>query len=766
MKEYAGWLFDLYAYKNGVRLCLIGDDGGRHFFYQDFAFIFYARGNVPRLRQLWRFLRTKEVKLSYVERADLFDGPQNVVQVEVGSPAAFPTLFREVSYQFQDLTFYNADVPLPLRYAAAFNVFPLAHCQVTAGQGQKLVSIKALDNPWELDPCLPNFRILNMEPDVDPTHARPAFLHVRYDQFNYRLPLDQPRELLFRINAIFRQYDPDVILTSYGDTWIFSHLEKISEQTRIPFNPNRDQSQAVLKRKEVSFFNYGQAHYRGEQVHLFGRWHVDDQNGMTYSDYGLIGAIEQARIAGLPVQEVARRSPGAGIAAMQTLVAMKRGVLIPYQSQKGEVPKTYKDLFQADRGGLVFEPLPGVRPHVAILDFIMMFPSIMVKYNISPETVGVDEEDAFEIPELGIKISRRPGLVPETLKPLVDKRVKLKRLLKHLDKNHPDYARYKATSKSLKWQGVVSYGREGYANSTFGRINAHEVIGFLGRKTLLQAKGIAEGQGFTFLHGYVDSIFINRPGAVAPEDFQEVVDEIERETGLPIDLEEVYTWMAFVASRKNPKTPVANRFYGLKQDGTFKIRGLFVRRKDTPKFVAETQHEILGILAKEPDYTKLITHLPAIMAGVKERVEALKNMTVPIEDLVITRTLSRELSEYKVNSMVVRAARQLQRAGRELSMGQRIRIVYTLGKPGVFAWDLPAVLDLRMADKTRYKELLLRAVYEVLQPFGITQDTLRSWMFSEAYYFRPEDMVDLSVRGAAADLPLFASLNLTRLEML
>ena len=103
-----------------------------------------------------------------------------------------------------------------------------------------------------------------------------------------------------------------------------------------------------------------------------------------------MGAIEQARVCGLPIQEIARRSPGAGIAAMQTLTAMRRGILIPYQQQKGEVSKTYDQLFVADRGGLVFEPLLGIYPNVAIIDFISMYPSIMVEYNISPETVATE----------------------------------------------------------------------------------------------------------------------------------------------------------------------------------------------------------------------------------------------------------------------------------------------------------------------------------------------------------------------------------------
>ena len=125
---------------------------------------------------------------------------------------------------------------------------------------------------------------------------------------------------------------------------------------------------------------------------------------MTFGDYGLTGAIEQARVTGLPVQEIARRSPGAGIAAMQTLTALRRGILVPDQQQKGEVFKTYDQLFVADRGGLVYEPLLGMDPNVAIIDFISMYPSIMVKYNISPETVATNEADSCHIPELNVRV--------------------------------------------------------------------------------------------------------------------------------------------------------------------------------------------------------------------------------------------------------------------------------------------------------------------------------------------------------------------------
>ena len=52
---------------------------------------------------------------------------------------------------------------------------------------------------------------------------------------------------------------------------------------------------------------------------------MDVENCMTYNQYRLSGAIEQTRLSSLPLQEVARRSPGAAIAAMQDLTALRRG---------------------------------------------------------------------------------------------------------------------------------------------------------------------------------------------------------------------------------------------------------------------------------------------------------------------------------------------------------------------------------------------------------------------------------------------------------
>lgn len=759
MREYVGWLFDLYAQRDGIVLWLVGEDKKPRSFTQSFQITFYAGGPFHRLRELWKFLQEKPVTLSRTQRVDLHEGLQDVLEVNVLAPSSFDELFREAHQCFPDLLYYDVDIPLILRYAANYGVFPLGHSRVEVKEGWKISKITPLDTPWELAPKLPDLRILQLRPDVDPSHAQPKFLLVSFERFKYSLSFDDPRRLLSSLNGVLRQFDPDVILTSYGDTWLFSYLEEMSAKTKIPFHPNRDPAKPIHRKKEISFVNYGQAHYRGEQVHLFGRWHVDDQNCMTFGDYGLTGAIEQARVTGLPVQEIARRSPGAGIAAMQNLTALRRGVLVPYQQQKGEVPKTYNQLLISDRGGLVFEPLSGLFPHVAIIDFMSMYPSIIVQYNVSPETVGVEEPEAFQITEMGIRISSREGLVPAALRPMVKRRIEIKRCLKEMDRNDERYFRYKAYSQALKWLCVVAYGRLGFANSTFGRLNSHEVVSFIGRKLVIKAKEIAEDHGFTVIHAYVDSLFISKPEATKEEDFRALLDEIEQETKLSIEVEDIFSWMAFVCSRQNPHLSVANRFFGLKQDGEYKIRGLACRREDTPLFVAEAQRNILQILANRNDSNQLINLLPDILQMLQKRISALNQRQVPLAELVVTQTLSRELDEYRVKSSAARAADQLRAIGRNVCMGQKIHFIHTRTQVGVHAWDLPQPLDPTFVDSVKYRELLFRAVHEVLQPLGVTETVLRNWLFSKASYLMPPGYLHRRL-----EIPLFANLKNVRVE--
>ena len=739
--EYTGWLLDVYADpRDGVTLWFLdGGEGARLRLSQAFPITFYISGTPERLRTVWRFLKSQPVSLtlSRAQRRDLFeDDPVDVLAVQVEQPAAQPALFRRTARDFPDLTYYDADLPLSLRHAAVHGTFPSARCRVTADEDGWMHEIEVLDSPWDLDTLAPPLRILSMEPDVDPSHASPRQLNVcTVRGIAYRLALEPERALLINLRAILRRHDPDLLYTKWGDTWLLPLLLDLSRRCNIPLPLNRDPGLGVARRAERSYFTYGQIIHRGQQIHLFGRWHIDIFNAMLFHDYELDGVMELARVTGLPVQTVARVSPGSGISAMQMVTALRKGVLVPWHKQQAEYLKSALDLLRADQGGMVYQPLIGLHRDVAEIDFISMYPSIMERFNISPETVRMEGSDADHVPELGIHVDReRPGLVPQTLKPLLDKRLEIKTSLATMPSWDPRRKLFKARASAHKWLLVTCFGYLGYKNARFGRIEAHESVTAYGREALLLAKEAAEDMGFTVLHMYVDGLWVKKEGLNRVSDFQSLLGEITERTGLPIALEGIYNWLAFLPSKVDPRLPVPNRYFGAFQDGSLKTRGIELRRRDTPVFIIQVQMEILRLLADAPDAGRLTDCLPEIVARLRGHLAHLRSYRVPLEQLLVAQKLSRELDEYRVPSPAARAVAQLEAISKSLRPGQMVQFLYTLGKPGVVAWDLPHPPNPKTLDVARYTELLVRAAVSVLQPLGVDEEMLRKWLFGEYGY--------------------------------
>jgi DNA polymerase elongation subunit (family B) len=136
---------------------------------------------------------------------------------------------------------------------------------------------------------------------------------------------------------------------------------------------------------------------------------------------------------------------------------------------------------------------------------------------------------------------------------------------------------------------------------------------------------------------------------------------------------------------------------------------------------------------------------------------------MPLKELIVAQTLSRELDGYSVLSPLANAARQLQLQGRTVKMGQRIRFIYVGPGPGVQAWDVAHDLDVRTIDIPRYKELMFRAVHEILQPLGVTEKTLRDWLFSKAGYITQPGRLS-SADSTRLELPLFNALKYIRVD--
>jgi DNA polymerase-2 len=205
---------------------------------------------------------------------------------------------------------------------------------------------------------------------------------------------------------------------------------------------------------------------------------------------------------------------------------------------------------------------------------------------------------------------------------------------------------------------------------------------------------------------------------------------------------------------------VPNRYFGVFQDGSLKMRGIATRRRDTPPYLKDLQLDMLAVLGKmQLQKTRAGLDLLPVLKLLRQRLRALRSGRVPLADLLVTHKVSRNLDEFRSRSAAARALAQLQVVGKVLKPGQHVRFLYLHGEPGIHAWDLPEPPEPHSLDLDYYSELFLRAAAAILQPFGVDEGTLRNWLFANAAYGAPPGILPAPAHRRA---PLLAGVSLKR----
>jgi DNA polymerase-2 len=182
------------------------------------------------------------------------------------------------------------------------------------------------------------------------------------------------------------------------------------------------------------------------------------------------------------------------------------------------------------------------------------------------------------------------------------------------------------------------------------------------------------------------------------------------------------------------RVAVPNRYFGVFQNGEIKVRGIDARRRDTPKFIAQTQMEALHLLAKATTGDELSIILPAVISFIRRRLRDLREGRVALEQLLVRQKLSHNLEDYRVPSPAALAAMKLESNGKPVRMGQSTRFLFVRGEQKIAAWDASEEITYSILDFQRYAELMVRAMGNILQPFGIEEGALRQRVLCNASY--------------------------------
>lgn len=633
----------------------------------------------------------------------------------------------DVSEKFR---LYNVDILPPQSYFYEHDLFPLARCTVDVQNGGRL--------QWQLTDGvrftryrLPEFKVMHLDVSLKQGRCLPSFadridtITLRSNEECISIQGRTEEETLSDFMKEVRVSDPDFIVTSDGDEFVFPYLIARAESNSLQLMLNRE-PMPVPKPPAggITYFSYGRVHYRASSAMLYGRMHLDTANSIIHDASALSGLFELARVCRIPLHSVSRSTIGRALTSMQFYLAHKRSLLVPYKPANLEKLKSLKELVVADRGGLIIEPRVGVHERVAEFDYVSLYPSIISKLNIGADTINCDCCPGSEnvVPELGYHVcEKRKGLVPESLEIPIQNRKEYKQLRK-LATDDKSWAIFESRQGILRVIGHVSFGYQGHAHSHFGILDGHIAICAWARHVASKARRTAEALDYDVLHLIIDSLFTKKQDATEQQ-YMKLKEAIEQATRFEINYEGEYKWIAFLPSKSAPMVGVSNRYFGCYQDGTIKDRGIETRRHDTPPLFSRFQKEVLEVMAEGESIAEVKALMPKVKDKFQRYRQQLKDGRAPLVDLIFTKMLSKDAGSYTVNTAETGAIHQLEDEGKAMHAGQVLQYVITdYYRKNSRKRSVPVELinERTTYDTRRYVELLAVTCNTVTQPFGLT----------------------------------------------
>jgi DNA polymerase-2 len=460
-----------------------------------------------------------------------------------------------------------------------------------------------------------------------------------------------------------------------------------------------------------------------------GRLAISSKTVNRYSSildrFGFAGLIELCRFGFLPLDLAAKYGMNRLIDSRNCYELIQRGYVISKKgnSSKHEHIRTIEELVSNDKGGMIISPQTGLHENVVVLDYDNEYANLIVNYNLSYETVIPDNKTG--------RGRANKGLLPTVVEKFLQRRLHFEAISNELPAESNEYLWCQQRIDSLKNILVCLYGTTGSIWNRYGNVRVFEEINRLSREILVKTKDAVQKLGCALIYADTDSIFIKYPNGITPTNqYEKIASILHRETGLPISLEHNFKFLVLLPLEASEKIETLKQYYGVTQEGHLVVRGVEIRRHDTPRFIKEFQTELLSVLFDCKDMNEIMNKgYENALLQVTKAIDKimLGGEDITQDDIMISKLLGQDLTKYKSLFPHVSAAIQLSDKDKHPSKGDTIRYIYTNSQHRnpllrVALIDSTNGGSERLSyDKEKYKEMILDAAETVLGYFGFSR---------------------------------------------
>ncbi|RLI79601.1 DNA polymerase [Archaeoglobales archaeon] len=769
------WLLDAdYVTINGravVRLWCKDEDG---------VFVAYDKNFQPYFYVLKDGLTIDDVRNAKVERKSETITLQNVEEVKMRSlgkeievykvyakhPQHVPKL-REYFSRFSEVR--EADIPFAYRYLIDKDLACMDGVAIEGKERiEKLRCYDVEDVSRDARKEFPPLRMLAFDCEMLTASGMPDYekdpiiiISVKCSDFEEIIEGNE-RDILLRFVEVIKKFDPDIIVGYNQDNFDWPYIKKRAEKRAVKLDIGRDGSELAIRggrpkitgRLNVDLYDIALktidvkikklenvAEYLGTKVELadieakdiYKCWMRGEKDRViNYAKQDVLNTYyiaeellpmhyELSRMIRLPLDDITRMGRGKQVDWLLLSEAFKLNELAPNPREKGE---SYE-------GAFVLEPARGLHENVVCLDFASMYPSIMISFNISPDTLTFYGDDCYVAPEVGHRFKKRPdGFFKKILKMLIGRRREIKSVMKELDYNSQEYKLLDIKQATLKVLTNSFYGYTGWNLARWYCKECAEATTAWGRHFIKKSVEIAKNMGFQVLYGDTDSIFVKkdvRGVKELKEEVKKLIARLSQELPIQIEIDEFYKTIFFVEKK---------RYAGYTQDGRIIVKGLEVRRGDWCELAKNVQRNVISIILRERNPEKAVEY-------VKKIVDEIRLGKIGLRDYVIYKGLTKKPSKYESLQAHVKAAMKAKEMGIAYTIGSKVGyvVVKGVGNIGDRAYPIDLIegfdgetleiktkhgIEKMKLDKDYYiNNQVLPSVLRILERFGYNESQLK-----------------------------------------
>jgi DNA polymerase elongation subunit (family B) len=363
------------------------------------------------------------------------------------------------------------------------------------------------------------------------------------------------------------------------------------------------------------------------------------------------------------------------------------------------LPTKVKINIDTYKGATVVQPThKGIQSNILLTDFMRLYPSAIITFNMSPETLvrneTPDPAKHYILPN-GIAFKKQPmGLLPTVLLELLELRIKTKKEMKTFKVGSSDYETLDQKQTAIKVLMNALYGAMGYFNFRLATREIAESTAYVARLALAKNIDILKALGYEIHYGDTDSLFAFAKSSTLPEMIAELTALVETinfeinsyfkslgadKCHIQTEGKAIYKNL-MMAERKSGVGLAKKRYAGLRywvegqtldlnSDEALEIKGFEQKRSDTSQLSRDLQKELFRLLldgANKADIKECI----------QRRVHGIKTDGYDLEYIGISKGI-KDLDSYEIDNPHRRGSLYSNAyLGTRFGVGDKPKIVY------------------------------------------------------------------------------------------